>query len=138
MNIDAFEILADADGGWSTLFRDRVGHRYIERTHPHSEMHGGGTPLFTELTEEQARNKYVFKTSPIRVSVDFHNLDPQGRVRLNTVGSLNDLATAEPLKPGTILDLMGDEWRVLGVAEFSVAENMWTGRFDFAHIERFD
>jgi hypothetical protein len=138
MNIDAFEKIADADGGWSTLFRDPEGHRYIERTYPNSEMHGGGAPLFTELTEEQARSKYVIKTNPIKVSVDFHNLDPQGRVRLNTVGSLNDLAMVESLKPGTVLDLIGDEWHVLGVAEFSVVEKIWTGRFDSAERKRFD
>ena len=34
--------LADREGGWTTLYRDRTDGRLWELTYPHSGMHGGG------------------------------------------------------------------------------------------------
>jgi len=54
------EKLAIADGGWATLFRDNSDGRYWERTYPQGEMHGGGPPRLTCISETEARKKYKF------------------------------------------------------------------------------
>jgi hypothetical protein len=58
VNLDALKKIAVEDGGWSTLFRDPETGRYLERTYPHSEMHGGGSPEIKFLTQEEAQAKY--------------------------------------------------------------------------------
>jgi hypothetical protein len=58
VNLEAFEKIAVMDGGWTTLFHDPATGRYLERTYPHSEMHGGGTPEIKLLTQEEAQAKY--------------------------------------------------------------------------------
>jgi hypothetical protein len=50
--------LALAEEGWATLYRDPQDGRLWERTYPNSEMHGGGPPALTAVSEEQARAKY--------------------------------------------------------------------------------
>lgn len=46
--------------GWERLFQDPADGRLWELTYPSSEMHGGGPPKLTMMTEEQARRKYEF------------------------------------------------------------------------------
>lgn len=57
---DILEKIADSPqwGAWETLFRDPIDGRLWERTYPKGEMHGGGPPRLTNITEEQARVKY--------------------------------------------------------------------------------
>lgn len=47
-------------GAWETLFRDPADGRLWERTYPHGEMHGGGPPRLTLVSQEEARAKYEF------------------------------------------------------------------------------
>jgi hypothetical protein len=35
--------------GWRTLYRDLETGRLWEKSYPNSDMHGGGSPQFTEL-----------------------------------------------------------------------------------------
>jgi hypothetical protein len=51
------KIGSSADG-WDILHRDPADGRYWELTYPHSEVHGGGPPLLTWLSVDQARSKY--------------------------------------------------------------------------------
>jgi len=44
--------------GWITLFQDPEDGRYWQRTFPHGDWQGGGPPLLTVLTEEEARERY--------------------------------------------------------------------------------
>jgi hypothetical protein len=67
----------------------------------------------------------------LRVFVDFHNADRQGRVRLNTVGSLRDL-TAYNLQTGVALQLYDDETELAGFAEYSSEERIWTAVVDWS------
>lgn len=43
------EKLADADGGWRSLYRHRTTGRLWELSYPHSERHGGGPRAIREL-----------------------------------------------------------------------------------------
>lgn len=45
-------------GAWETLCRDPSDGRYWERTYPKGNMHGGGPPRLTRISEERARLKY--------------------------------------------------------------------------------
>jgi hypothetical protein len=68
-----------------------------------------------------------------RIFVDFHNCDPQGRVRLNTVGSIQDLASSGiRLESGTPLVLCDyEEFEIEGTAEYSAEEGIWVAVFDW-------
>jgi hypothetical protein len=69
------------------------------------------------------------------IYVDFNNCDAQGRVRLNTVGSLQDLAsTGVRLEDGVALHLTDNELEVNGTAEFSKEENIWAARFNWDEL----
>ena len=75
---------------------------------------------------------------PKRVYADFNNCDGEGRVRLITLGSRQDLERLEPLKEGELLNLYDTELRVLGKAEFSEVEKIWTARFDPRELTSID
>jgi len=47
-------------GSWETLFVDPVDGRLWERTYPQGELHGGGPPRLSLISEDAARLKYDF------------------------------------------------------------------------------
>lgn len=53
--------LATDESGWDTLYQDPSDGRYWELTYPQSEMHGGGPPALTSVSEDYARQKYKIK-----------------------------------------------------------------------------
>ena len=55
---DGFKKLATAEGGWSVLYRHPKDKTLWERTHPQSEMHGGGPAQFEPLAGDAAKRKY--------------------------------------------------------------------------------
>src|SRR5947207_4264644 len=79
-----------------------------------------------------------------KVYADFHNADSQGRLRLNCVGTLEDLAQQQiELREGLLLTLYSDdvdpqgqldELLVDGVVSFSEAEHCWVAAIDWAAI----
>ena len=67
-----------------------------------------------------------------RIFVDFHNADPQGRVRLNTKGTQRDLARLGlHLINGLRLRLTDGELEADGEVEYSHDEAMWVARIDW-------
>ena len=67
-----------------------------------------------------------------RVFVDFQNADPLGRVRLNTIGGLKDVASlGTTLQSGTLLELYEGETTLEGVADYSKDEKMWVAVVDW-------
>ena len=50
--------LAATPDGWSTLFRDTEDGRLWERTYPQGQMHGGGPPRLSCISQEEAKTKY--------------------------------------------------------------------------------
>ncbi len=79
-----------------------------------------------------------------RIYAAFHNADSQGRVRLNCIGTMEDLAEqAITLRAGLLLTLYADdlddqsrldELQVDGVVSFSPGEHCWVAAIDWAAI----
>lgn len=52
--------LTTDESGWDILYQDPEDNRYWELTFPQSEMHGGGPPSLTMISETEACKKYDF------------------------------------------------------------------------------
>ncbi|MCU0549974.1 MAG: hypothetical protein MUC48_11555 [Leptolyngbya sp. Prado105] len=74
-----------------------------------------------------------------RVFVDFHNADEQGRLRLNCIGTIEDLARQqEDLENGQRLTLYSEDLEVDGVVQFSEDEKVWVATIDWNQIRQVD
>jgi hypothetical protein len=79
-----------------------------------------------------------------KVYADFHNADANGRLRLNCVGTIEDLARRGiTLRDGMLLTLYSDdldangqldELLVDGVVSFSEEEHCWVAAIDWSAI----
>lgn len=70
-----------------------------------------------------------------RVFADFHNADVQGRLRLNCIGTIEDLAHQHiVLRDGLALTLYSEELEVEGVVQYSMDENLWVAVIDWQAI----
>lgn len=79
-----------------------------------------------------------------RIYVDFHNADSQGRIRLNSIGTVEDLSQQQvELREGLDLALYSDdlndkgqmdELLVDGVASFSQEEHCWVAAIDWGKL----
>lgn len=50
--------IANSKDGWDILYFDKQSNIYWELTYPNNESHGAGAPKLTELSIEDAKNKY--------------------------------------------------------------------------------
>lgn len=74
-----------------------------------------------------------------RVYVDFQNADVQGRLRLNNVGTIQDLSRQQvELKAGLKLDCYSEELEVEGQVQYSAEENLWVAVIDWDAIKESD
>ena len=65
------------------------------------------------------------------VYVDFNNVDSFGRVRLNSIGTTNDIQKLSlRLAEGLLLIISDNEMRAKGVVEFSNKETIWVVNID--------
>ncbi len=70
-----------------------------------------------------------------RVYADFHNADEQGRLRLNCIGTLEDLSRQKiEFCGGQSLIFYSEDLEVAGVVEYSEEERIWVGRIDWDAI----
>lgn len=70
-----------------------------------------------------------------KIFADFHNADAQGRLRLNCVGTVEDLTCQKiVLKEGQSLILYSEDLEVDGVVRFSQKENLWVAVIDWDAI----
>jgi hypothetical protein len=70
-----------------------------------------------------------------RVFADFHNADAQGRLRLNCVGTVEDLARHQVvLQDGLLITLYSEELAVDGNVQYSTDENLWVAVIDWNAI----
>lgn len=70
-----------------------------------------------------------------RVFADFHNADAQGRLRLNCIGTVEDLAQQQlVLQEGVCLTLYSEELEAQGVVHYSTDENVWVAIIDWRAI----
>jgi hypothetical protein len=72
-----------------------------------------------------------------KVFVDFHNADVQGRLRLNCIGTIEDLSREHTeLENGQRLVLYGEDLEVDGVVQFSEDEKIWVVAIDWNQIRQ--
>ncbi len=72
-----------------------------------------------------------------RIFADFHNADEQGRLRLNCVGTIEDLSRQNiKLQDGQLLALYDEELEVDGVVQYSEEENHWVAAIDWKQIKQ--
>ena len=71
-----------------------------------------------------------------KVFVDFHNADTRGRLRLNCIGTIKDLARQQiVLRGGVCLTLYSEELEVGGIVEYSTDEHLWVAVIDWHAIK---
>jgi hypothetical protein len=71
-----------------------------------------------------------------KVFADFHNADVQGRLRLNCIGTVEDLARQNiELQDGQLLTLYSEELEVEGVVQYSSEEKLWVAAIDWDAIK---
>lgn len=72
-----------------------------------------------------------------RVFADFHNADAQGRLRLNCIGTVEDLARQQiTLQERQSLTLYSEDLEVEAQVEYSTEENVWVALIDWKAIRR--
>jgi hypothetical protein len=77
--------------------------------------------------------------SIVRIYADFHNADEQGRLRLNCVGTIEDLARSSvELRDGEKLVLYSEELEADGVVAYSASERLWVAAIDWHQIRELD
>lgn len=70
-----------------------------------------------------------------RIFVDFHNVDSDGRIRLNCTGTVQDLNRCGiPLKSGIKIMMYQEELEVPGEIVFSEEEKIWVAKLDWLKI----
>ncbi len=74
-----------------------------------------------------------------KVFADFHNADVQGRLRLNCIGTVEDLARQNiELQDGQLLILYSEDLEVEGVVQYSFEEKLWVAVIDWKAIKQLD
>ncbi len=69
------------------------------------------------------------------VYADFHNADAEGRLRLNTIGTIRDLSRLNiTLRDGLPLTLHDEELEADGDVCFSPGEHIWVAAIDWDAI----
>jgi len=72
-----------------------------------------------------------------RIFADFHNADAQNRLRLNCVGTIEDLSRQNiKLQNGQLLTLYSEELEVDGVVQYSEEESLWVAAIDWEQIRQ--
>lgn len=72
-----------------------------------------------------------------RIFSDFHNADPEGRLRLNCIGTIEDLARQQiELHKGKVLTFYSEELEVDGIVQYSDAEKLWVAAIDWNQIRQ--
>jgi hypothetical protein len=71
-----------------------------------------------------------------KVFVDFHNADTHDRLRMNCIGTIEDIAQQQiVLRDGVCLTLYSEELEVEGVVEYSTDEHLWVAAIDLQAIK---
>jgi len=71
------------------------------------------------------------------IFADFHNSDKEGRVRLNTAGTFEDLKLKNIVLTAGMQVMLDDheEFNILGIVEFSETENIWVAKIDWKDLD---
>ncbi len=72
-----------------------------------------------------------------RIFADFHNADPEGRLRLNCIGTIEDLAHQHvELHKDQVLTFYSEELEADGIVQYSEAEKLWVAEIDWNQIRQ--
>ena len=72
----------------------------------------------------------------LRVFADFNNADEQDCLRLNCIGTIDDLASQNiELKDGQSLTFYSEDLEVDGIVKYSEEENIWVAIIDWNNIK---
>jgi hypothetical protein len=72
-----------------------------------------------------------------RVFADFHNADAEGRLQLNCIGTIEDLARHHiELQDGQLLTFYSEDIEVDGTVQYSELEKMWVATIDWEQIRQ--
>lgn len=72
-----------------------------------------------------------------RIFADFHNADVQGRLRLNAIGTVEDLSRQQvALFDGLSATFYSEEIEADGRVRYSSTENIWVAEIDWDAIRR--
>ena len=75
----------------------------------------------------------------LRVFADFHNADVRGRLRLNCIGTVEDLARQGiELQDGQLLTFYSEELEVEGMVKYSSEENIWVAVIDWNAVKELE
>ncbi len=55
---DYLVLIDSSEEGWLMLYRDPSDYRLWELSYPDSHLHGGGAPALTNISIEDAKNRY--------------------------------------------------------------------------------
>ncbi|MCX5982243.1 MAG: hypothetical protein NTY89_10675 [Nostocales cyanobacterium LacPavin_0920_SED1_MAG_38_18] len=71
----------------------------------------------------------------LRVFADFNNADEEGRLRLNCIATIEDLARQKiELQDGQILTFYSEDLEVEGIVKHSPEENIWVAVINWDNI----
>ncbi len=74
-----------------------------------------------------------------KVYADFHNADVKGRLRLNCVGTIEDLSHLHiELRDGQPLRLYSEDLEVYGVVQYSDEEHLWVALIDWDTVREIE
>ena len=72
------------------------------------------------------------------IYADFNNADPQGRLRLNCVGTVRDLGRlGVQLQDGLRLRVHDEELEADGEVSYSSDEQIWVAKIDWSAVRQF-
>ncbi len=81
----------------------------------------------------------MIKSDPMShpIFADFHNADATGRLRLNCIGTIEDLARHNiELQDGQLLTIYSEDLEADGVVQYSEEEKVWVARIDWNQIRQ--
>jgi hypothetical protein len=74
-----------------------------------------------------------------KIYADFHNADVKGRLRLNCVGTIQDLSRLHiELWDGQPLTLYSEDLEVNGVVQYSDEEHLWVALIDWNAVHEIE
>lgn len=85
----------------------------------------------------QDNNNQQSLNQQFRVFADFNNADEEGRLRLNCIGTIEDLARQKiELQDAQTLTFYSEDLEVEGIVKHSPEENIWVAVIDWDNIRQ--
>jgi hypothetical protein len=85
----------------------------------------------------QDNNNQQSLNQQLRVFADFNNADEEGRLRLNCIGTIEDLASQKvELQDGQTLTFYSEDLEVEGIVKHSPKENIWVAIINWDNIRQ--